>query len=98
MAVEFIHVPSVGDLDACRAVVAAIDPVLDEAFEGGVLAGFEAFIIKEEAGLDEALIFTDTAACTAGRFPFVYVAIELGEHGDYDFLLSVRSRWGLSRL
>jgi len=69
---EYVHLASLGDLEACRAVKAEIGLKLRRLHERGLIDGYEARVLHEAAGAEEAFVWCEYAALTEGRFPFAY--------------------------
>jgi hypothetical protein len=94
---EFIHFESLGNLSACRDILHEVDDTLSQLYQKRNILGYQAFIIKDATGIDEALIMFDINEITLGIFPFTYVAVQPLEHSNLD-IDNLMQGWSFTKI
>ncbi len=80
-AIELIHLPSIGNLDACRAFAQLLKPIFKAWYADRLIKGWELFICDLPEKASDCIPFLDYEVITGGRFPFVFIALQEFEGG-----------------
>jgi hypothetical protein len=89
MASEFahtyIHIPSIGNFDACSEFQNSVAAIFDNLYARSVIDGFQMMIIENELQEMEELIPVGLITeIVKGNFPYVYTRIQSVDGNDFD--------------
>lgn len=74
--IEYIHLPSMGDLAACNAVLKTLPQALEEQFGHGRIEGYLFHLIYNQESIIEKLISRDLSFVKQHEFPFVFISLQ----------------------
>lgn len=90
----YIHLASVGDMEACAAVRTDLRPVLKALDERDDIRGYSMVVVDDQDTAEDELLhhMFDYKSATSGRFPFVYAMLtpHVPEKVDIDDIMRVR--------
>ncbi len=75
-AQEFIHLPSIGDVQKCNLYFKELTSMLKKKLEESKIMGYHIITIKNLDDVNDHFIETDYTSITKGQFPFLYLFLQ----------------------